>query len=44
MITGRVEGMNPFLIKPSGADKLLEMVNSLKEYWFVHNGYPFPRA
>ncbi len=37
-------GANSFLVKPSGVDKLLEMVNSLKEYWFVHNGYPPPRA
>lgn len=33
-------GANSFLIKPSGSDKLLELVKALKQYWFVHNGFP----
>ncbi|HKP97630.1 MAG TPA: response regulator [Fibrobacteria bacterium] len=33
-------GANSFLIKPAGADRLLELVNALKEYWFVQNSFP----
>lgn len=33
-------GANSFLIKPSGSDKLLDLVKALKQYWLVHNGFP----
>ena len=31
---------NSFLVKPSGADRLLDLVIALKQYWFIHNGFP----
>lgn len=31
---------NSFLIKPAGADRLLDLVIALKQYWFIHNGFP----
>lgn len=37
---------NSFLVKPSGSERLLDLVIALKQYWFIHNGYPkaFPDA
>ncbi|MDB5048836.1 MAG: two-component system response regulator [Fibrobacteres bacterium] len=32
-------GANSFLTKPSGSDKLLNLVMALKQYWFVHNDF-----
>lgn len=31
---------NSFLVKPSGSEKLLDLVIALKQYWFIHNGFP----
>lgn len=33
-------GSNSFLVKPSGADGLLEQMKALKSYWIGQNGYP----
>jgi CheY-like chemotaxis protein len=33
-------GANAFLIKPSSASKLEEMVRSIKEFWLTHNTLP----
>lgn len=33
-------GANSFLVKPSGSERLLELVVALKQYWFIHNGFP----
>jgi CheY-like chemotaxis protein len=33
-------GANSFLVKPSGSDQLLDLVIALKQYWFIHNGFP----
>ena len=31
---------NSFLVKPAGAERLLDLVMALKQYWFIHNGFP----
>jgi CheY-like chemotaxis protein len=33
-------GANSFLVKPSGSEQLLDLVIALKQYWFIHNGFP----
>lgn len=33
-------GANSFLVKPSGSEHLLDLVIALKQYWFIHNGFP----
>ena len=33
-------GANSFLVKPSEASKLEEMVNAIKDFWLTHNMLP----
>ena len=33
-------GANAFLVKPSGAPELVEIVKSIKQFWLEHNEFP----
>jgi DNA-binding NarL/FixJ family response regulator len=35
-------GANGFLVKPSEADKLDDMVKAIRDFWLTHNALPEP--